>query len=61
MLCHDMLTSKASMAKHIEFIHGMDNEPKSKSHPPVCGFIVEKTNTTKEEVDKRIVSHFIGR
>ena len=36
-----MLTSKAAMAKHIEFIHGMDNEPNSKSHPAVCVFIVE--------------------
>ena len=40
MLCHDMLTSKAAMAKHIEFIYGMDNEPNSKSHP-ACVFIVE--------------------
>ena len=41
MLCHDMLTSKAAMANHIEFIHGIDNEPNSKSHPAVCVFIVE--------------------
>ena len=41
MLCDDMLTSKAAMANHIEFIHSMDNEPNSKSHASVCVFIVE--------------------
>ena len=25
MLCHDMPTSKAAMAKQIEFLHDMDN------------------------------------
>ena len=43
MFCHDMLTSKAALAEHIEFIHGIDNEPNSKSHPAAVGvFIMER-------------------
>jgi hypothetical protein len=36
------VTSNAAMAKHSEFIHGMDNEPNSKSPPSVSVFIVER-------------------
>jgi len=46
-----MLTSKAGMAKHIEFIHSMDNEPNSKSHPAaVCVFIVERPIQPKRKL-----------
>ena len=50
MLCHDRLTSKAAIAKHIEFLHGMDNEPNSKSHPAVCEFIVESPIPIKRKM-----------
>ena len=54
MLCPNMLTSKEAMAKHIEFIHGMDYEPNSKSSMCIC---CGKTNTTKKEVDLHIMFH----
>ena len=50
MLCHDILTSKAAMANHIEFIPGIDNEPNSKSHPAVCVFIVERLIPPKRKL-----------
>ena len=58
MLCHDMLTSKAAMAKHIEFIDGMDNKPNSKSHPAVFVFTVERPIPPKRKLTNiKFVSH----
>ena len=45
-----MLASKAAMAKQIEIIHGMDNEPNSKSYPAVCVFIVERPIPPKRKL-----------
>ena len=55
MLCLDMLTSKTAMAKHIEFLHGMDNQPNS-CMCIYCGM----SNTNKKEVDKHIMYHTRG-
>ena len=44
-------TSKAAMAKHIEFMHSMDNEPNRKSHPKaVYVFIMERPIPPKKKL-----------
>ena len=57
MLCHDMPTSKAAMAKQIEFSTWHGQLTKFKEPPSSKCIYCRKSNTNKEEVDKHVMCH----
>ena len=52
-----MLTSKVAMAKHIEFLYGMEQITKFKEPPSSICISCGKSNTNKDEVEKNIMCH----